>query len=175
MPPPEPIPTPRLLLVPFTGELAHLALHDRPRFARLLHAEVPDVWPNVEFAEVLGVLAPFHRKEPDRARWSRLIVWRSPRTLIGEVGAIDPPVNDGIVEIGYGVIPPWRGRGAATEAVAAFCTWIAAQPRIVEIRADTQVHNVASARVLVHAGFTTAGQRQDATDGELLEWTRRVR
>lgn len=169
---PSPIDTPRLALVPFTGELAFLALHHRARLPLRLGAVVPDEWPNREFAEILGSVASFHRKEPDRAAWSRLIVWREPRTLVGEVGAIDPPGAGGGIEIGYGVIAPWRGRGIATEALRGFCGWLLTQPTVGEITADTQVENVASARVLVQNGFAAAGTRHTEADGDLISWRR---
>jgi ribosomal-protein-alanine N-acetyltransferase len=56
--------------------------------------------------------------------------------------------------IGYAIVPEARGRGYATEAIAAISDWALAQPGVGEVRAQTLPDNEASVRALLRAGFT---------------------
>ena len=64
---------------------------------------------------------------------------------------------DGAVEIGYGFLPEFWGKGYATEAVKAAVRWAAAQPEVKRIEAETVPDNAASQRVLEKAGFVPSG------------------
>ena len=68
-----------------------------------------------------------------------------------------PP--DGVVEIGYGLSPEFRGKGYATEAVTATAEWASQQPGVTAVEAETDDENVASQRVLAKAGFVPTGAR----------------
>jgi RimJ/RimL family protein N-acetyltransferase len=75
------------------------------------------------------------------------------QTVIGDIGFHTAP-SDGSVEIGYGIVPAHRGHGYVTGAVNALTAWALAQPGVTEVRAETDLVNVASQRVLDRAGFT---------------------
>lgn len=66
--------------------------------------------------------------------------------------------TDGRVEIGYGLLPEFWGRGYATEAVRAIIQWALIQPGVIAIEAEIEVNNVASRRVLEKSGFVPTGQ-----------------
>ena len=81
-----------------------------------------------------------------------LAVRRDDGLVIGEIGFAGPPTN-GAVTIGYAIVPGARGRGYATEAIAALSAWALEQPGVHEVRADTLPDNEPSARALLRAGF----------------------
>lgn len=76
--------------------------------------------------------------------------------------------DDGTVEIGYGLLPAWQGKGYATEAVTAAVAWAATQPGVRKIEAETDPDNAASRRVLAKAGFLPTGE--DGEEGPLFVW-----
>jgi RimJ/RimL family protein N-acetyltransferase len=88
--------------------------------------------------------------------------------VVGDIGFHNAPDADGSVEIGYGVVPGIRGQGIATEAVRALTVWALAQPGVVEVRAETDLNNTASQRVLDRSGFTLI-----AADADLRHYARR--
>ena len=65
---------------------------------------------------------------------------------------------EGSVEIGYGILPEFWGRGYATEAVDAVVRWALDQPGIKSVEAETDAENIASQRVLEKIGFKATGQ-----------------
>lgn len=85
--------------------------------------------------------------------------------------AVKTPMQDGCVEIGYGVAPMRRGRGVATAAVLALLPLLAARG-VRLVVAETALDKPASGRVLTKAGFAQTGQRIDAEDGALIQWQR---
>lgn len=160
------IQTNRLAIVTFSLEFVRAALHDRAALAEHLGVHVPDEWPGPDYAEVL----PGHLRElegnPNTAAWSALLVHRADATLIGDAGFLSGPDPDGATEIGYSIIPAYRGRGLATEAVQALAAWALEQPGVRHVVAGCEPDNAASIRVLEKAGF-----RRDAVIEGLVRWT----
>ena len=78
--------------------------------------------------------------------------------VVGDIGFHGPPGDQTPyrVEIGYGVVPAWRGRGVASQACALIVeqAWTLGAEVIV---ADTEPDNLASQRVLLRNGFRSAG------------------
>ena len=79
---------------------------------------------------------------------------------VGGIGFFGPPDVKGSVEIGYGLVESVRGRGLATEALIA-TTQCALRNGAVQIKADTDLKNYASQRVLVKAGFTEVSRSDE--------------
>jgi len=111
-----PLRTERLVLVALVPPLARAAVEDREEFERSLGARVPEPWPMADFARMLPQIATGH-EEGSAAGPTRLVVAEG--TLVGETGFHGPPDQSGTVEVGYGVLPSWRGQGIATEATRA--------------------------------------------------------
>ena len=74
--------------------------------------------------------------------------------VVGDVGFHGPPLAGGpaVVEIGYAVVPPLRGRGVATRAVGLLLD-LAWRDGAVRVLAETDPDNAASRAVLAHHGF----------------------
>jgi RimJ/RimL family protein N-acetyltransferase len=72
--------------------------------------------------------------------------------VVGDIGFHGPPDPELVVEIGYSVVPAWRGRGVASRACALILqqAW---QDGADTVIAETDADNVASQAVLLHNGF----------------------
>jgi RimJ/RimL family protein N-acetyltransferase len=104
---------------------------------------------------------------PTDARWRTLqAIERASGLAIGGIGCHGAP-SEGIVEIGYGFAPEVRGRGLATEALAALVHFLEAQPEVRVVRAATDADNVPSQRVLERCGFVAV-----ARDELAIAWRR---
>lgn len=98
---------------------------------------------------------------------SWLMVWDS--EVVGLCSYMCP-IEDGVVEIGYGVAPARRRLGHATLAVSAMVRAASEDPRLRRLTAETAVANAASQIVLSRNGFQQTGHRLDPQDGELIIW-----
>lgn len=78
---------------------------------------------------------------------------RATELLVGGAGFKGAPDEEGVAEIGYGLVPAARGRGLATEAVDALVAHAFARGARA-VRAEVEAGNAPSERVLVRAGFT---------------------
>jgi [ribosomal protein S5]-alanine N-acetyltransferase len=156
------IQTKRLTLVSATPETARAELNDRREFARMLAAVVPDDWPPETAADVLPLFLEWMEAAPDAEGWfswyalarDQDIEWP---VLVGGGGFKGAP-RDGTVEIGYAVIPQFRGRGYATEMVRALVKWAFQQPGVTRVIAETEGLNPASERVLARVNFDVVGE-----------------
>jgi RimJ/RimL family protein N-acetyltransferase len=86
---------------------------------------------------------------------SWLILHREKKVYIGEAGFKGPPLNRSSVEIGYGILEPFRGQGYMTEAAGALTKLAFAQRdcRVERVTALTLPENMASHRVLEKNGY----------------------
>jgi RimJ/RimL family protein N-acetyltransferase len=121
---------------------------------------------DVDIAGVLG--REGLPRGPDAVFGPRLVVERSTGDAVGTAGFFGPP-RDGLVEIGYGIIPSRRRRGYATEAARALIELALAQPGVTEIVAHAESGNAASIRVLEKNALTYAGR-----EGSLVRYSRGV-
>jgi RimJ/RimL family protein N-acetyltransferase len=154
---------------------ARLNLHavDEPE-ARRIHERAPqpgDAWAaDYPFEGDLAAIGSFLRSTEQNGEQRPFgyyqIRRQSDGLAIGGVG-FKGPAEEGMVEIGYGLVPSARGRGYATEALVALVQ-IAVGLGATTIRADTDRDNVASQRTLEHAGFHLLG-----ADAALCHYERR--
>jgi len=154
--------TERLELIACDAALAAAdARYDHAELGRLLNARVPAEWPPELARDVLVFFADVLRERPDQAGWWAWFIVHdeapAERTLIGGAGFKGPPTPDGMVEIGYAVLPAFQRRGYAREAAAALVRHAFAQPGVRHVEAETFPDHVASRRVLQHIGMTTCG------------------
>lgn len=109
---------------------------------------------------------------PDPWRHGFFLVHRDIRAAIGSAGFKGPPDSVGMVEIAYGVVPSFEGRGYATEAAAALVTYACRHERVQLVRAHTLPAPNASTRVLEKCGFHRTGAVVDPDDGPVWRWER---
>ncbi|MBV9416513.1 MAG: GNAT family N-acetyltransferase [Solirubrobacterales bacterium] len=114
--------TSRLRLVPATSTMITAELEHPDGLAEVLGAELAVDWPPEHHDRDTLRFWREELERPGAAGWwlhYALHVRRGVRsTLVGSVGYKGPP-KDGVVEIGYSVVPSWQRQGLATEACLA--------------------------------------------------------
>lgn len=125
--------TGRLRLLPSTVPLARAEIEDRAEFARLLSAIVPDNWPPESIEDALPLFLQWLEAAPDRVGWFGWYAMApEPQSdlpvLVGGGGFKGPP-QDGVVEIGYSMLPQFQGKGFATELVQGLVLWRSVTPK----------------------------------------------
>ncbi len=100
------------------------------------------------------------------------IVHRQSCSVIGSVGFKGPPDEEGMVEIAYGIVPAFQGRGYATEAAEAAVAFALGSGQVRLVRAHTLPTSNASMRVLAKCGFEHIGEVEDPEDGPVSRWER---
>lgn len=164
-----PIRTARLELPALTvAQYDRLMAGDREAVGRELHAEIGEAW-LADAAWLIGLRRRQIEEHPDHRPWLiRPIIRREPdaaREVIGYVNFHAPPDDQGIAEIGYALLPAWRGRGYAIEAVAGALAWALEDPRVRTLRASVAPDNDASRRLVARLGFVQTGEQWDPEDG----------
>ena len=115
------------------------------------HAE----YPQPDSVDAVAMVVAAHRavtgefgKPP--AWWIHHIVVNG--VVVGDIGFHGPAAANGAVEIGYTVVPAWRGRGVASRACGLIVekAW---QDGAEIVIAETEDGNVASQMVLLRNGF----------------------
>ena len=150
------LPTTRLELRPLPSAAARALPDDRETAARVLGASLSGDWPQPDLLDVLPMQAAVGPGGERFGVW--VMIERGSTTVVGDLGFMGPPDEDGGVEIGYCVVPYRRGRGYASEAVAALVAWALAQPGVASVAARCDVANVPSIRVLERAGLLRSSE-----------------
>ncbi|HVV09254.1 GNAT family N-acetyltransferase [Amycolatopsis sp.] len=147
-----PVHSPRLELVELSPQLLlWIADRDREAVAASLGVSVPADWPATVPARTNFKLL---RDDPASRPWlSRGIVLREERTLIGEVGFHSPPDELAVVELSYEVLPGYRRRGFAAEAVRALTDWAYESGDAGTAYATIAADNAASIGLVRSLGF----------------------
>jgi [ribosomal protein S5]-alanine N-acetyltransferase len=112
-------------------------------------------YPMLDSVDAIAMLFAAHRAmtgtvKESPAWWIHQIIVDG--VVVGDIGFHGPPSPEREVEIGYSVVPAWRGQGVATRA----CSLIlqqAWQDGADTVVAETDDGNVASQAVLLRNGF----------------------
>lgn len=177
--------TPRLALINASAAHLRAELEGRDAFAAALGVRVPESWPPELYDADATRWALAKLEEQGNIEgaafpqyWFVRVEDAGAGTLVGVGGFKGGPV-DGVVELGYGVLPEFQRAGIATEATAAMLTYAFSHPEVQTVRAHTLAHLRPSIGVLEKTGFRYAGQAEE--DGlavvrfeiERGEWLRR--
>jgi len=168
------IETARLHLRPATRKQLQAELAGRDAFAEAMGMDIPADWPPELFdADAITYFLSLVKAAEHREAWSLFyIVLRADGgqapALIGAGGFKGPPDGNGVVELGYSILPAFRRRGFATEAVRGWTQFALSSPRVERVIAQTLSHLAPSIGVLAKAGFRFVGRGDDpdAPQGE---------
>jgi RimJ/RimL family protein N-acetyltransferase len=100
------------------------------------------------------------------------VVHRESRCVIGSAGFKGPPDSERMVEIAYGIVPSFEGRGYATQAAQALVAYAVESGLVRIVRAHTLPTPNASTKVLKKCGFKFTGDVVDPEDGLVWRWER---
>jgi len=108
--------------------------------------------------------------EADPWTFGFALVHRERGQVIGVASFKGPPGADGVVEIAYGVVPEYQGKGYATEAAHALVAYAFSNGQVRVVRAHTLPEPNPSTRVLAKCGFKNIGEVIDPEDGLVWRW-----
>jgi [ribosomal protein S5]-alanine N-acetyltransferase len=95
----------------------------------------------------------------------RMAVLREQAVIVGSAGFHDRPDEAGMIEIGLGIVPEWRGRGGAQELLHGMWGWVIDQPGVVTLRYTVSADNAPSQAIIRKLGFALVGEQIDEVDG----------
>jgi RimJ/RimL family protein N-acetyltransferase len=169
------IETARLRLLPYAPEHLLALLEGVPQFEERIGLQAADglrdfiVSDDVSSAWLARLRAS---READPWVHGFAVIHRGSHSVIGSASFTGPPDGEGAVEIAYGIVPGYQGRGYATEAAAALVTFAFGSGCVRLVRAHTLPTPNASTRVLMKCGFERAGEVMDPDDGVVWRWER---
>ena len=104
--------------------------------------------------------------DPLSAGWvTGVILDEKQRLAVGRAGYHGPPDEDGMVELGYVVVPEHRRKGYARAALEALLERAAREPQVRVVRATIRPDNTASSDLVKQYGFVEVGEQEDDEDG----------
>lgn len=142
-------------------------MQERDLVGKFVGVAVPESWPGSDLADVLPVLALQVAQDPGRPIWDGLVIHKADATLIGDIGFMGGPDAQGVVEVGYSIVPEYRNQGYATEIVSALARWALQQPYIHAVTASTREDNLSSIRVLTKVGMQRVGEEDGMVKWEM--------
>nr|WP_236038344.1 GNAT family N-acetyltransferase [Ktedonobacter robiniae] len=163
----QPIQTARLQLIPFSLTLKKATLEDRSALEQLLGVHVPPHWPLPDYLEALPFFIQLMENDPKGAIWDSIILHTADQQVINDIGFKGGPDEQGMVEIGYSILPEYRGAGYATEMAQGLISWAFQHISIRCVTAECLDDNIGSIKVLEKIGM----QRLEP-DGSMLKWRR---
>ena len=95
----------------------------------------------------------------------RLAVSRESQQIVGLGNFHDAPDADGMIEIGYRVLPTHRRLGYGRDIAQTLWDFAAAQSEVRTLRASVSPGNKPSLRIIEGAGFVKVGEQDDDVDG----------
>jgi len=168
------IETARLKLVPYELKHFEAILNDPGKLAELLGATVFENWfvfPGVAGIEAIRYGYEHLKANPDiLGWWTYLFVHIEDNALIGHGGFKGKPDEAGMVELGYALVPAYRGRGLATEAAQGLMDYAFSDPRVKTVDAHTLAEPNPSTRVLDRLGLKQVDTVQDPDVGDVWHW-----
>ncbi len=149
--------TDRLIIIPLNYEQLDLYLQANGRLEKLLQLTdngrmiAPDV------KEMVATFTLPKMKKAGAANYLFYTFWivveRSTKIIVAELGFKGEPNQKGEIEIGYGTMPDHRGKGFMTEAVGGMINWAKAQPGVQFVLAETDEKNTASVKIVQKNNF----------------------
>lgn len=116
---------------------------------------------NADLRRAYTEMLTLSQEKPDYREWYAVwLIDLSSGERIGDA-CFKGLSTEGVTEIGYGIRREYWGKGYMTEAVKAMTQWAFDRPGVRQIEAETEADNLASQKVLIHAGFKPTG-----TNGE---------
>jgi hypothetical protein len=156
--------TERLQLLALTLEQLRMCLKAPERLEQELGFPIPADLVTQPVRRALGLkVDKMSQVAPDMHPWYTywLMVLAVESSGAGLIGFKGEPDQQGVVEIGYGIVPAHRCRGYTTEATRALIAWAFQDPACRTVDADPRRDNLASNRVLAKAGMHVFRETED--------------
>ena len=161
--------SPRLDIVPCDDTLFDAIRMGNNVLGRVMGVNVPKKW--TEFRDTFT--PSYHRWKahpPLRLWWVYLIIYKPGNILIGSCGYKGEPDSNGMVEIGYEIMPSHRSMGLGTETARALLEHAFSQSGVLKVVAHTLEEENASGHILEKLGFERTDDVNDPDEGPLWRW-----
>ncbi len=161
--------TNHLELVAATLDHVCAELESADRLASLLKTHVEPGWPPGEYDRDAQMFFRDRLKEGGAS----VIGWYcwyalqrgspyQPSVLVGAGGYFGPPSEDGIVEIGFSILPGWQNLGYATDLAGLLIENAFTDSRVKKVIAHTTQMNLPSCKVLEKCGFNYVCKEEES-------------
>lgn len=154
----------RLALLALDSDLAALQAGSRTAFFNAIAVTHEAVWPPAPFEPAAFEWAVRNlAQDPEGQGWYGWALLanegeRAPPRLVGIAALIGRPDEDGDVELAFGLLPEFRGRGYASETVRSLVGWAFANgAKRVVVHLDAE--DMGAAQALAKNGFADIGER----------------
>jgi ribosomal-protein-alanine N-acetyltransferase len=148
----------RLALLALDRDLAELQAGSRTAFFNAIAVMHEPLWPPAPFEPgAFEWAAKNLAHDPEGQGWYGWALLandgeRAPPRLVGIAALIGRPDEEGDVELAFGLLPDFRGRGYASETIRTLVSWgFANGARRVIVHLDAE--DIAAARTLEKSGF----------------------
>ena len=148
----------RLALLALDRDLAALQAGSRTSFFNAIAVAHEPLWPPAPFETgAFEWAAKNLAHDPDGQGWYGWALManegeRAPPRLVGIAALIGRPDEDGEVELAFGLLPDFRGRGYGSETIRTLAGWAFANgAKRVIVHLDAE--DIAAARTLAKSGF----------------------
>ncbi len=163
---PTSINTARLRLIPCPYAIAEAAIKVKPDYSGFTDIELTNDWPSSDTKGILSIYMNQVQSYGSKFVWGVwLMILSSENKVIGDLGFKDEPLKDGVVEIGYNVVPSYRNQGFGFEAVNALTDWALKQTVVKKVIAQCDRDNQYSIRIL-----KKLGAKVKTYEDSLLTW-----
>lgn len=160
------IQTQRLRLAPCLLFIVEACTKRISKNINTLGFKLSEDWPSTDTKEFLTSNIDKMKSNESEYFWGVwLMILESENRVIGDLGFVDEPSKDGIVEIGYNVVPSYRNQGFGFEAVNALTDWASKQQAVKKVIAQCDKDNQYSIRIL-----RKIGAKVKTCEDSLLTW-----
>lgn len=160
------IDTERLIIIPMSYSLMCSVLESRYEELAVLGIKRNMDWPGQDTIDILSFLKDGLENKDEVSGFDIwMIVKKEDMTIIGDAGFKGLPDEDGIIEIGFGLIEDEQRKGYGYEVANALINWAFLQKGVKKIKADCLVNNYGSIRVLQRCKMHEINR-----DNELIYW-----
>jgi len=146
--------------------LRALADGDLERANRTAPTALPAVFVSAGWIGTWRFRSAQAREDPSVVGWVTGAVWDPDEGLVvGKAGFHAPPDAEGMVEVGYAIVPELRRRGYGRAALELLLERAAEEPAVAVVRASVSPVNLASLALISQFGFVLVGEQWDEEDG----------
>ena len=155
------IETERLKIVTFKVEMMEALLKGNIELEKIIPYKVASEYPLDVYKQFFTYKIERFRKFPNENEWEGIIIHKIDNKIMGDMGFKGGPNEEGIIDLGYSIVPSYQGKGYATEMGKAMADWGLSQLNAKQVIATCNPDNFASIRVLEKIGFNITQKTKD--------------
>jgi [ribosomal protein S5]-alanine N-acetyltransferase len=155
------IETERLKIVTFTIDMMEALLKGNSELEKIIPYKVASEYPLDVYKQFFTYKIERFRKFPNENEWEGIIIHKIDNKIMGDMGFKGGPNEEGIIDLGYSIVPSYQGKGYATEMGKAMVDWGLSQLNVKQVIATCNPDNFASIRVLEKIRFHVTKKTKD--------------